>query len=148
MLNERKPNIKPDWQYVKIDETKYWDKESAARKFGKKLIATYAYDKNSVTYCCSLTPSYWMVYLGTEAQYDEELTDEQRELIYDNILEAETEDQCNYFYCFSVDRMESKPLPYNIDVDRTDFSDDEAGDNEYKNKVEAFIRESFEANPC
>jgi hypothetical protein len=148
MLNERNPDVKPDWRYVKIDETKYWGDNSPAKLLGKKLVATYAYNKNSVTYCCSLTPSYWMLYLGTEAQYDEELTEEQRELIDDNIREAESEDQCNYYDCSCVDKMESKPLPYNIDVDRTDFSDDEAGENEYNNKVEDCIRESFAANPC
>ncbi len=148
MLNERNPDIKPEWLYVKIDETKYWGDNSPAKLLGKKLVATYAYNKNSVTYCCSFMPSYWMVYLGTEAQYDEELTDEQRELIDNSIREAETEDQCSYFHCLDVDKMDSKPLPYNIDVDRKDFSDDEAGDNEYNNKVEDCIRESFAANPC
>lgn len=146
--NDTKNNIKPDWRYVKIDETKNWDETSPARMFGKKLVATYAYNKNSVTYCCSLTPAYWMLYLGTEAQCDKELTDEQWESINDNIQESEYNDQSGYYNCSCIDAMESNPLPYSIDVDRNDFSDDAAGENEYNNKVADDIRESFLANPC
>ena len=121
MLNERNSDVKPEWRYVKIDETHYWDEESNARKLGKRLIATYAYNKNSQTFCCSLTPSYWLLYLGTEAQYEADLTDEQRELIENDIQESEREEQCGYYTCSFIDNMESKPLPYNIDVDREDF---------------------------
>jgi hypothetical protein len=148
-LNERRPDVKPDWQYVKIDETKHWVEDCNARKFGKKLIATYAFNKNSVTYCCSLTPAYWLLYLGTEAQPDDELTEEQSEAVYNDIIESEGASGTDggYHACSDVDRMNFKPLTCGIDVDRADYSDDEDGDREYERAVEDDIRESFNANP-
>lgn len=145
MLNERRPDVKPDWQYIKRDETEYWGDK--AKKLGKKFVATYAYNKNSETHCCSLTSAYWLVYLGTDAEPNGELSEEQNEELQDMILEADTEDASGYFLCSDIDSLESKPVPCNIDVDRAEYSDDEAGDNEFTNAVEADIRESFHANP-
>jgi hypothetical protein len=146
-VKETKTDIKPNWQIIKRDETQFWLDTCNARRLGKKLVAKYAYNKNSCTHLCSLTPDYWLLYLGTEAHPEEELTDTEWELIDTDIRESENEDQSNYFNCSYVDSMKSEALPYEIDVDRDDFEEGEDGDNEYDRAVEDCIRESYHANP-
>lgn len=143
-VKETKTQIKPNWRFIKRDETEFWLPSWNARKLGTKLVATYAYNANSHTYCCSLTPAYWMVYLGTEAFPEQELTD-RWQLV--DIMESESDEQSTYFNCSDVDRMKSEALPYEIDVDREDFEEGEIGDSEYDRKVEDCIRENFQANP-
>jgi hypothetical protein len=142
MSNDK--NVPPEWRYVKMDETQFWDPDCPARLLGKRLVATYAYNKGSHTYCCSLTPAYWLVYLGTEYNSEAELSEEEKELIDSSIRESETEDQSGYWNCSDIDRLVSHPLPYPINVDREDFPQE----REYDRKVEEDIRESFYANPC
>lgn len=141
MLNEPRPDVKPDWQYIKRDETEHWGDK--AKALGQKFVATYAFDKNSVTYCCSLTPAYWLVYLGTDAEPNGELSEEQNEELQDMILEADSEESSGYYDCSYIDSKESHPVPCNIDVDREDFDSDEA----FTRAVEDNIRESYHANP-
>ncbi len=147
-LNERRTDVEPDWRIVKIDETHFWDEDSKARSLGKKLVSTYAYNRNSETYCCSLTPAYWLLYLGTEAQTNEDLTDDELEMIDAELRESECDEQSAYYNCSDVDKWDSQPMTYSIDVDREDFGDDEEGDRAYDMAVEDAIRESFQANPC
>jgi len=148
-LNERNPDIKPDWHYVRRDETEYWG-DCDAKRLGGKLIATYAFDKNSVTYCCSLTPAYWMVYLGTHAEPSRELTEDEWEQVHNDITESDTQECSGYFNCGDVDyHMNAQPLSFNPaeGVDRDYYSDDEQGDADYTRACEEYIREAWGANP-
>jgi len=137
--------LAPEWRIVRIDETQHWNEASKARRMGGKLIASYAYNRNSHTYCCSVTPAYWLVYLGTDFDLPgESLFVEEREQIDEEIREAEIDDVSGYYACHDVDRWKSKPLPYAIDVDREDYADVDA----YDRAVEDEIREAYGANPC
>jgi len=145
---ERNPDIKPDWHYVRIDETAYWG-NCDAKNLGEKLVATYAFDKNTHHYCCCVTPAYWLVYLGTHAEPEQELTDEQWEKVHTDIIEADTEECSGYFDVSDVDRMNAQSLPFDPSdgVDRDEFSDDEQGDQDYAHACEDYIREAWGANP-
>lgn len=97
-------NNKHDYHWIKIDETKYW-----ARNFlewigpDTKMIATYVFDRNSVTYCCELTPSYCLHLVGTNFETSRELSDIERESIEEKIMIGDMEnDDIEYHHCSSI----------------------------------------------
>jgi hypothetical protein len=96
--------IKPDYRYVRIDETRYWNEEFLA-DIGPdaKIVATYIFNANEVTYCCEITPSYWLEYVGTEFSADRDITDEEYEKFDDIIRENEMETDGHYRHCSGVD---------------------------------------------
>jgi len=95
---------RPEFRYIKIDETKYWDQNFVARLKGNRLIATYIFDATERTYCCEITPSYFMRYVNTEvvgSNYD--FNDEEWNEINDIIFEGEYQsDNDHYRHCSSV----------------------------------------------
>jgi len=102
---------KPEFRYVRIDETKFWNEKLLAELgIGTKIIATYIFDASERTFCCELTPSYHLLYAGTELQPGRKLTDEEWEH-YDMVIrEAECENENDHYrHCHSV--KDSHPVP-------------------------------------
>lgn len=122
----------PEFKYVKIDETKFWN-EKLVRELGPgaKLIATYVFNAAEVTHCCELTPSYDLRYAGTEIQPGRKLSDEEWEH-YDEVV-REGEHQCendHYRHCSAV--KDARPIPGPSTVDYETLDD---------------VIEDFQANP-
>lgn len=91
-----------EFRYIKVDETKYWDNDFVKQLGpGAKLIATYVYDATERTFCCELTPSYFLKYVGTDIEPGRELTDQELEHFQTIILENEV-DGDHYRHCNSI----------------------------------------------
>jgi hypothetical protein len=111
MTQSAEQEIKPDFRYVKIDETQHWN-ESFIRALGTgtKLIATYVYDASEVTHCCELTPSHFLMYVGTEIEPGRELSDSEWETYEEQVRESEFQcDNDHYRHCRSI--KDSHPVP-------------------------------------
>ena len=107
-MNE-KPKLPIDARVIAIDETRYYDIEAADKPLIKKILGVYLYDKNEVTHCCELTPSYWLIHLYNLVIFTEEgeaLDEITRDLKRDYYEMSDSEDK--YFHCHDVDEMEAK----------------------------------------
>ena len=56
MTTKRKTNFK----VVVIDESQSWNQDTL-KVCGGKIQTVYLYDANMVTYCCEITPSYYLL---------------------------------------------------------------------------------------
>jgi len=123
-------SVKPSFRFVKIDETEHWNPEFVnSMGEGTKIIATYAYDETDRTFCCELSPSHWMEYLGTDFFPGRELTDEENEEAYGKILEGESSDDASHYrQCWDVKKLDTHP----VTCDAETLED---------------VRECFQANP-
>ena len=104
---------KPQYRYIKLAETKDWDEEFV-KKLGINGViwAVYAYDSSVVMHCCELTPSYEMIYLGTEFTTDSPYDSIDCEFVEQELREVEAARDNNYSYmhCNDVERLISYPL--------------------------------------
>lgn len=104
---------KPQYRYIKVNETGDWN-DGIVNKLGVNGIiwAVYAYDSGVFVHCCELTPSYEMIYVGTEFTTDSSYDSVNYELIDEEIREGEAnlDSLYSYMYCSSVDSRLSYPL--------------------------------------
>jgi len=89
---------------VAIEETRYLSDE--ARALTGRYWTLYVYDKNTVTHCCEITPSYWLVAYGFETE--KRLSDEipAHEKLRDE-LQADRHESDHYRHCAAVDALEA-----------------------------------------
>lgn len=84
--------MKKQWRAVALDETGDWNREydeGRLMRLCKKIYTVYVYNPNVAVHCCEITPSYEMQFMGYVPIYDYyELTDEDRDYVFDEILEA------------------------------------------------------------
>jgi hypothetical protein len=100
------------FRYVKIDETKYWDRDFV-RELGpkSKIIATYAYDVNERIYCTKDVPSYFLYYMGTELVPGRNLTNSELEEYKHLILDNEIyNDHAHFSPCSYIDQLTTHPV--------------------------------------
>ena len=90
---------------VKIDETQYWTPD-IIEKAGK-IWAVYLYDADEGTFCCELTPSYFLEPLYYSPEKFIEGIDE-REQVEDAFDEVLRDDRGRYFHCKDIDRIPEK----------------------------------------
>ena len=107
MINKDKPEIKPDYHWIKIDETKHCNKDFLA-SIGPdaKITSTYVFDHNSVTYCCEITPSYALHFAGTEFTTSREVGYDERGEIEEKIRQGIVDcggDDVQYHHCRDID---------------------------------------------
>ena len=72
IIKHGKSEIKPDWQAVKLDVTKLYNIEEKDKPFIKSINDVFMYDKNTHTFCCEATPSYFLIHLYTFVEFNEE----------------------------------------------------------------------------
>jgi len=104
---------------VKINETQHWN-EKFRKDYGiKALFGVYVFDSESHTHCCELTPSYEMHFVHTQPDWHGELTEEQREDMYEQITEGDNyaNEPVTYMHCSSVDRFDTIDLPGFEEID-------------------------------
>lgn len=135
-LNGDAPKHKPDYHWIKIDETKHWIK-TFLRKIGPDATITsiYVFDHNSTTNCCELTPSYALYRAGTSFNTKRDLSLTEAEEIEEEIRVAQVdEDEVTYMHCSDIDsNKRSQPVSQFVDCD----SD---------TKIEE-VQEYYQANP-
>ena len=110
-LENKSKKIKHDYHWIKIDETKHWNKDFLA-SIGPdaKIISTYVFDHNSATHCCELT-SYELHLAGTDFETSSEVSDDEREEIEEKIRQGIADcgsDDIQYHHCNSIDERIEK----------------------------------------
>ncbi len=60
MSTTTKPNI----CYIGIDETEHWNIPPELKPYIARIYGVYAFDRNTYTHCCELTPSHWLECVG------------------------------------------------------------------------------------
>lgn len=108
-----------NYKVVVFDETEYWSPDMV-EKAGGKIYATYLFDSASATYCCELTPSYYLIHLfSTPLQDTEDGTVEQE------IREAESGcDNDAYYHCHSIDSQLAQCLVHDFGLVLADETSD------------------------
>jgi hypothetical protein len=93
----------PDFRAMRIDETGDWADSIRAMLKGGKIWAVYVFDKNQVTYCCEMTPSYCMHLveyygeMGDGTQTSDELNED--------IQSAGIDEPISYIHCSGIDKL-------------------------------------------
>ena len=87
-MNDKIRTIKPEFKNIRIDETHCYIDEIRA-KFGK-IYSLHLFDKSENTYLCSMSPSYYLHYLGTVVEFKNE-GDEENDEFYDDAVAFVTE---------------------------------------------------------
>jgi hypothetical protein len=141
-MNDKIRTIKPDFKNVRINETHHYPKH-IQEKFGN-IYSIHLFDKNENTYCCSLTPSYCLHYLGTVVEFKNSDDCENPDLV--NLRdELETEsghELVNYYDCNHIDKLPAE------DIDDCEIYDNSewGTEKEYNNLLEDVI-DSSRGNP-
>lgn len=84
---------------VRVDETQYVSTPGI-----KHWLSYYLVDTDVETFCCEMTPSYWLWYLYDEMTPEKDLSDEELEKLYD-LENAGQEEIGIYRHCDSVLRL-------------------------------------------
>ena len=121
----RNNDIKPDWRYILIDETRHWCDDKFIADCGGKIVGAYVFDANRQVHCCELTPSYELLFIETLPR-DVPQNDEGAERILDALHDADLEtDQVSYVHCYSINTDKCAKSGYEPDEDTSrDEQDD------------------------
>jgi len=141
-MNDEIRTIKPDFKNVRINETHHYPKH-IQEKFGN-IYSTHLFDKNEHTYCCSLTPSYCLHYLGTVVEFknDDDHNDDDLVNLRDELETDPNYELINYYNCNVIDNLPED------DFDSCFTSDDEdwKTKEEYNDLLE-HVMDSSRGNP-
>lgn len=82
--------MKKKYQLIGIEETRFWSEEIQTK--AKKVFGIFAFDPESTTNCCELTPSYCMMRLGVHTLADfQDFSDEELDSFLRNLDEGNAE---------------------------------------------------------
>ena len=133
--------MKIDAYVIALDETRYVDE--CDRPFIRQARGVYLFDRNQHTYCCEMTPSYYLIHL-----YDEILLTEEGEALDDPDRLYETYECCNgddrYAHCRDIDAIIERDEPFTV-YHYGDTDADADADAEYDEQLDA-LRENFCCN--
>lgn len=87
--------IRPYWIVRRVDETQYWTIDKKDKQYVDKIIGVYYFNRNSHTYCCELTPSYWMIW-HSDVIYFKDLPEDDRQADEIRCRLAETYEQSSH----------------------------------------------------
>lgn len=133
----RNDNVKPDWWCIALDETGYWSIDEADRPYIEKIVGVYFYDANEYTYCCEITPSYFLRSLGSSIWFTSDTPDDKREELDVKYREHESYDD-HYMHVRAV-----KGIPEDRKHHFGTLDDAEPEDNQ-----EDCVREYYSGNPA
>ena len=88
---------------VALDETRYYNLAEADKRLIKAIKSVYIYDRDERTFCCEITPSYWLEYLYTFVECTDDADDDTRDRLDETYCHEPT-DGC-YMHCSAVERM-------------------------------------------
>ena len=131
---------------VSFDETEYYKIYPEHEGKIAKVYGVYLFDRNEITHCCEMTPSYFLTHLYDTVcltpEADDTLTDEEKSRIYEEYENEGGEDI--YVHCHTIDNMirsRQKDRVYHYGKTGVKLSD-----SSYKDQWEG-IREWATCNP-
>jgi len=97
------PPIKPRFNLLRLDETKFWAEE-VVRK-AKQIFGLYVFDQNRRVLCCEFTPSYECLFVGSAiGNTDLDGTDAER--LDTDIREGDLgTEPVKYIHCHEIDAL-------------------------------------------
>ncbi len=94
---------KPRFCLLKLDETRHWADDMAARAV--RIFGLYVYDQNRRVHCCEFTPSYECLFVGS-AGGNTDLDDDAAERLDDEIREGDLgTEPVRYIHCREIDAL-------------------------------------------
>jgi hypothetical protein len=107
------------WRLIKLEDTADWPADGALRTRGIRTWSHYCFDDESRTFCCEITPSRTLWYIGFTwdlAEGAEPLADEENERWHDFVMEhGRPDDNVRYYHCDVADRMPYEDVTMHID---------------------------------
>jgi len=99
--------MKPDWRLVMSDVTHYWVLGDGDQEKVERIVTVYLYNKNEVTHCCEITPSYCLWPVETRAEFRDGVSDLDIDRIDGNIRRW-ADDEVVYVHCHALAGMTVK----------------------------------------
>lgn len=105
MLNDLQKNstIPTAWVAVIMDETSLYGIDEADRPFIKRILGVKMYDENTLTYCCSATPAYYVIPLYDTVEVVGGCPDDKREELQEKYEHHPSNPK--YFECRDIDSI-------------------------------------------
>lgn len=107
------------WRMVKIEDTNDWPADGALRTRGIRTWSHFAYDDEARTFCCEITPSRCLWYLGYTWDLAEgvpPLGPDEAEYWHDFVCEHGRPDtDVRYRHCSSADRIPFEDVTMHLD---------------------------------
>jgi hypothetical protein len=120
--NEEGENLPLDVRAAALDITEYVVFDDNEKYYIDKVYLVYMYDKNTVTYCCELRPSYDLRFVYVTAVLTaagHALDAEKKEALYEKFEDtADLQDADTYMHCSGLDAREKKHADDKIGFDR------------------------------
>lgn len=85
---------------VSLNETRHFNFQEADKAYIKEVRSTYAYNPESCTHLCELTPSYELRFLHTYIIWEGEPSEDKREELENRYCHEGSED--TYMHCADV----------------------------------------------
>lgn len=98
-----------DAYVVAFDETRNYRIAEKHRPLIQSIRGVYLFNKNEVTHCCELTPSYLLIHLYDEVVLAGEVSDELREKISEEYEHCGGDDIYVHCHTIEVDRGGHRP---------------------------------------
>jgi len=124
------------------DDLSNWNLPENYKPFIESIYGVFLFDRKVATYCCEITPSYFLEFLYRDIVFSEDFEDESlRDEIQQWITEATVEEESHYRHCSQVDRMieAAREEKWFIHEEKEEF------DSGFYSSEEEAYREVFEA---
>lgn len=131
---------------IELNVKRDFNDDSKLRQADAKVFEFYAYNPAWQVYCCSITPSIWIEYIGNyfELPADHALNDEEVEELHDELIELTAfGDPSGYVAARAFDNIASIACSYELDAKADDFE----SEREFEQKAYDEIRDAWAANP-
>jgi hypothetical protein len=98
---------KPDWRYLVLDESQYWNDAALVEKCGR-IFGIYIFDCTLGVHICDMSPSYELYFLRSEPQRTPD-DDHEREEMLEQIDDGNRyTEPVTYIYCRNVRDVEKR----------------------------------------
>jgi hypothetical protein len=139
-------NLPIDAYVVSFSQIGDYSIKEEDRRHIQEIRGVYLFDSNQRTFCCEMTPSYWLIHLYDEVVLTpeaDELDEFEKDAIYQKYEYCGGEDI--YVHCHTIDAMIEANKPFSVHhYGRTNVSYDKS---EYEAQLEG-LREYFCCNHC
>lgn len=134
-----------DCWVIALDEPTHFIPEEDA-PFIKQVRSTYLFDRNEHTYCCEMTPSYYLYHVNDEVIFTEAgeaLPESEKEGICEQYESYGDPDSNRYMHTYIVDQIIEANEPFTVHHDgETGVSYD---DTPYDEQIDSLL-EYFQGN--
>ncbi len=140
---ETKSRLPIDARVVAITETHHYDLPPEHARYIENIRGVYLYNANRRTYCCEMTPSFWLIFLCHSILLSKEgkaIDDEVCEKLYEE-YEIDNPGNNQYVHCAVIEQLTKTTSNY-LEYGATGESYE---DSDYNEQIEGLV-EHFQGN--